>query len=81
MRVVAGATGQHDLAVRRDFDIPRSRPVVGDRHAPQLGVVLGGDDHLELGFKAVVAARELGAILEETGAELVWLYAQWLRRR
>ena len=63
-RVVAGRR-QHDLRVRRHLDLARFAAEVRERHAPDLGVVLGRDEHLEPGQQIAVAALDLGAVLEE----------------
>ena len=52
-----------DLGVRRQLDLARLRAEVGQRHAPDLGVVLGRDDDRQAGRDRAVAARELGVVL------------------
>ena len=54
---------QHDLGVRRQLDLPRPRPEVRERDAPDLGVVLRRHDHLERGADGPVPPDDLRPVL------------------
>ena len=62
MRRVGGAGREHDFRIARQLDIPRALAVIGDRHPPQLSIVLGRHDDLGAGFDFGVDAAEHRAI-------------------
>ena len=62
MRHVGGAGREHDLRVAGQLDVPRALAVIGDRHAPQLGIVFRRHDDLGAGLDVVVEAAEHRAI-------------------
>ena len=63
-RVVARRR-QHDLGVRSHLDLARLAAEIRQGHAPDLGVVLRRDQHLEPRQQMVVAPLDLGAVLQE----------------
>ena len=65
VREIRGGRGEHDLGVRRELDLPGLRPEVREGHAADLRVVFGGDDHLEGGRDAAIAAHDLRPVLRE----------------
>ena len=56
---------QHDLGVRRHVDLPGPRSEVGERDAPNLGIVFRGHDHRERGRDPVVSPGNFCPILGE----------------
>ncbi len=52
MREVGAGRGEHDFGVAGQIEAARPMAVVGDRDAPQLGVVFGRDDDLGARFEA-----------------------------
>ena len=78
MRRVRSLLGQDDLGVRRHVDLARPAAAVGERDAPDLGVVLGRHDHLERGGDGAVVPDDLGAILGEDDLVAVRLAAAGL---
>ena len=73
--------GQHDLRVASHVEAPRTQSVVGDRHAPQLDVVLGRDDDFGARFDLAVDAAKDGAVRGEDDLVVVSLAADRLKRR
>src|SRR5678810_1154794 len=63
--VVRGRRSQHELAVGRYLELARLEPEIRDRDPADLGVVLGGDEHLERGRDRAVATMELRPVLGE----------------
>src|SRR4029079_2113830 len=56
---------QNELAVGRYLELARLEPEIRDRDPADLGVVLGGDEHLERGRDRAVATMELRPVLGE----------------
>ena len=65
MRVVGGRRRQHHLGVGGELDLAGRRPLLVDRHAANLAVVLAGDETSRRGRDRAVAADEFRAILAE----------------
>ena len=65
MGAVGRGARQHDLRIGSDLDLARALAAVRDRHAPRLGIVLGGYQYLHGGGDIAVASRDLDAVLCE----------------
>ena len=65
MRDVGALGREHEFGIGGDLDVARAASGVGDRDPANLGVVLGGDDHVQCRRQRAVASRELGAVLVE----------------
>ena len=62
VRLVGARRGQHHLAVARQLQLARRRRQVRQRHAPQLGVLLGRDHNLHAGVDPGHLLAELGLV-------------------
>ncbi len=65
MREVGGAGREHDFGVAGQIEVAGAVAVIGDRHAPQLDVVFGRDDHFGARLEAGVEAPQDGAVERE----------------
>src|SRR6266404_4878799 len=53
---------ENNFRIAGQLDLTRTRGVIRDRNSPHLGVVLGRDDHFEVGDDAEVPAPEVGLV-------------------
>ena len=81
MREVGGARREHDLGVAGQIEAARPMTVVGDRHAPQLGVVFGRDDDFGARLEAGVDTPIDGAVERERRLVFFGLASRRLVRR
>ena len=65
VRRVGCGRRQHDLGVRGQLDLPGTASEVRNRHAANLGIVLGRDRHFECCRDRPVAPDDFGSILGE----------------
>ena len=70
---------QRKLGVGCDLDVARPASGIGDGHAPNLGVVLCRNEHLERRRQSPVASGDLDAILVEIDGVLVRFDARRLK--
>ncbi len=78
---VGARRGEDDFGVAGQVEAACPMAVVGDRHAPQLGIVFGRDDDLGPRFQARVDTAPDGAVERERGLVLVRLAPRGLVRR
>ena len=75
---VGGVRRQHDLGIRGQLDLARPAAAIGNRHATDLGIVLGRDRHLQCGGERAVAPDDLDPILEERGFIAIRFDCPWV---
>ena len=78
MRDVVGLRAEHQLGIRGDVDLARAAAVIGNRDAPDLGIVLGRDEHFQRRRQGAVAPGVFGTVLVEHGVIAIGFGAAWL---
>ena len=64
---IGGLRSQGQLGIRRDLNVARACPQIGEGDAPHFSIVLGRHDDLERGGQGAIAPDNLGMVFAEGG--------------
>src|SRR6476620_5291859 len=81
MRRIVAWTRQHDLGIGGQFDFAGPQSIIGDRHPPDLAVVLRRYDDIEPRRQGAIETYDLDAIFGERDFVIVRLGTARLKTR